>query len=64
VLISHNVKDFVAIHHQFQKEGKQHSGIVVSKKNQLGMLFRKLLHLTSTLKPEDIKNRIEFLGNW
>ncbi len=63
-LLSHNVKDFVVIHRRYIKEGKLHSGIIVSKKDQLGVLLRKLLHLTSTLKPEEMINQIEFLGNW
>lgn len=64
VLLSHNVKDFVVINQKYLEEGISHSGIIVSKKDQLGVLLRKLLHLTSTLKAEDMRNRIEFLGNW
>lgn len=63
-LFTHNTKDFVLLHHKFQQEGKEHSGIIVSKKEPLRILLKRMLHLVFTLNTESIKNRMEFLSNW
>lgn len=59
VLLSHNTKDFVKLHQKFLAEGENHSGIVVSRKDTIGVLLKRILHLTFTLKADDMKNRLE-----
>lgn len=64
VFFTHNVADFVQLHNRFRKEGVNHRGIIVSKKDSLGVLLRKMLHLNAILTMEDMENRLEYLHNW
>lgn len=64
VFFTHNVADFVQLHNRFRKEGVNHNGIIVSKKDSLGVLLRKMLHLNATLTMNDMENRLEYLHRW
>ncbi len=64
IFFTHNVADFVQLHNRFRKGGVNHSGIIVSKKDSLGVLLRKMLHLNATLTMEDMVNRLEYFHNW
>ena len=64
VFFTQNVKDFVKLHIYYQKEKKEHTGIIVSKKDSIGILLRKMLHLNFTLEMQGMKNRLEYLHNW
>jgi len=46
------------------KKGKHHGGIIVAKQISIGELVKRLLRLASTLSPEDMKDRLEYLSNW
>jgi uncharacterized protein with PIN domain len=42
ILISFNIKDYIKLHKKFIKEGKQHSGIILSKQVPIGEFIKKL----------------------
>jgi predicted nuclease of predicted toxin-antitoxin system len=61
-LMSFNTKDFVLLHNQYAKEGKEHWGIIVSKQLPLGETLRRLLSLLQSHSRASMKNRILFLS--
>jgi len=60
-LFSYNVKDFVLLHNEYLDDGRNHSGIIVSKHLPIGETLRRLLNLLQRFSKESIKNQIEFL---
>jgi len=71
-LLSFNVKDYVLLHNKYVHEGKNHSGIIVSKQITLTLnltLKRVLRHLQDNTQSQSqsktmIKNRILFLSTY
>lgn len=61
-LISFNVKDFVLLHNEYAKEGKEHWGIIVSKQLPIGETLRRVLRVLQNNSQTSIKNRILFLS--
>lgn len=66
VLYSFNVGDFYHIHAIYSDEGKSHAGIILARQQQysVGEQMRRLLRLMSALSPDEMRNRVEFLGSW
>lgn len=66
VLYSFNVADFCRLDAEFQMAGFSHAGIVVARQQQfsIGEQMRRLLKLQAARSPEEMINRVEFLGNW
>ncbi len=66
VLVSHNVGDFNRLHKAFLNEGKMHSGIILMRRQTLsiGERLRRLARISSHFSKEEMRNRVEFLGNW
>ena len=56
-----NVKDFVILHNQYAKSGKEHWGIIVSKQLSFKETMSKLLHLLQYNAKETMKNNLAFL---
>ena len=66
VLYSFNVGDFYQLHTNFLAEGRSHAGIVLAPQQRfsIGEQLRRLLRLAATRSPEEMQNRVEFLGAW
>ena len=65
VVFTHNVADFCRFHGQFLREGTPHAGIVVAEQGpSVGERLRRLLKLNEARTAEEMRNRLEFLGNW
>lgn len=63
-ILTHNVKDFPRIHHEFMEKGLSHKGVVVAKQISIGEIVKRLLRLTAEVTTEDMENRLEYLSNW
>lgn len=64
-LYSFNRGDFCRLHTVWLREGRSHSGIILSRQDlSLGEQMRRLLRLTSRLTREEMQDRIEFLSRW
>lgn len=61
ILVTFNVKDFTALHKHFFNEGKNHSGIIVSKQLPIGEFIKKLAVLLHEYRQEDFRDSIHFL---
>ena len=65
IIYSFNVRDYYRLHTQWLTEGKEHSGIILSKQDySIGGQMKGLLKLISMKSAEDMKNQIEFLRVW
>lgn len=66
VLFSFNTSDFVALHSDFLLHGKDHAGIVVARQRRfpIGEQMQRLLRISAALSPDDMRNRLEYLGSW
>ena len=66
VIYSFNVGDFCRLHAEFIDQGRAHAGIIVARQQHfpIGEQLRRLLRITATLSPEDMKDRLEFLSSW
>lgn len=66
VLYSFNVGDFYQLHTQYLEQGKAHAGMILAQQQQyaVGAQMRRLLRLMAHITAEEMKSRVEFLGNW
>jgi hypothetical protein len=66
VLFSFNVGDFYQLHTLYLSEGKSHAGIILSPQQTVpvGEQLRRLLKLIATKSAEEMRNTVEFLGQW
>ncbi len=64
VLITFNVAHFTGLHTAWLRQGRHHAGIIVSNQRPVGDVVRGLLHLSSTLDAESMRDRLEFLSDW
>ncbi len=66
VLYSFNVGDFYQLHTSFLASGVAHAGIILAPQQRfsIGEQLRRLLRLAATYSPEEMRNRVEFLGGW
>jgi len=65
-LYSFNMRDFCRIHAEFLSRSEPHAGIIVARQQSLsiGEQMRRLLRLMATLSADEMRNRVEFLGDW
>ena len=60
-IFTFNVKDFVILHNQYVKSGKEHWGVIVSKQLPFRETMSKLLRLLQGIERETMKNELKFL---
>ena len=66
VLYSYNVSDFHRLHTEWIIEGRDHGGILLAPQQRfsVGEQLRRILRIRSTISAENMRCRVEFLGNW
>ncbi len=64
VVFTFNVRDFARLHKEFLAAGRSHAGIIVSDQLPVGVLLRRLLTLLAARSATDMREQLEFLGNW
>jgi len=63
-ILTFNVAHFAALHGQWLRQGRHHSGLLLSNQRPLGDLLRRLLKLARALDAETMRDRVEFLSDW
>jgi len=64
-LYSFNCGDFYGLHTAWLREGRCHSGIILSRQGlSVGEQMRRLLRIVAARSAEDMRNQIEFLSAW
>jgi hypothetical protein len=66
VLYTFNVRAFFALHKEFIKDNKSHSGIILARQQRysVGEQARRVLKLIANRSAEEMRNRVEFLSSW
>lgn len=64
VVFTYNRGDFVRLHTEWLKNGRQHAGIIVSDQMGTGVVLRRLLRLIDEKSASDMLDWLEFLSNW
>ena len=66
VLYSYNVSDYYRLHSEFLGQGKSHAGIVLCQQTQfsIGEQARRIVEIATAISPDDMCDRVEFLGAW
>jgi len=66
VLYSFNVGDYYRLHNDFMATGEHHAGLILCQQQRfsIGGQLRRLLKVAATLSPEEMSDRVEFLGSW
>ena len=65
-IYSFNVADFCRLHSQWLARQRSHAGIILAQQHQfsVGEQIRRLVRLVGAISDEEMRNRIEFLGDW
>ena len=65
-IYSFNVGDFCRLHSQWLAEPRRHAGIILARQQQfpVGEQMRRVVRLVGTLSEEEMRNRLELLGDW
>jgi hypothetical protein len=66
VLYSFNIGDYLYLHSQYLKQGKNHAGIILGQQQRysLGEQMRRLLRIIAANSAEEMVNDVEFLSAW
>jgi hypothetical protein len=59
-----NTRDYAKLHQQWISENRHHAGIIVSDQIYIGQIIRRLLRLMDARTAVDLRDSLEFLGNW
>jgi hypothetical protein len=61
ILVTHNIRDFIALHRTYLAEGRSHAGIVVTPVRPVGTLLARLVTLHETTTDDEMANTLRFL---
>lgn len=60
-LITHNLREFEALHDSFLSVGQSHAGIIIASAKKVYRLVENLARLLSTLTADEIANQILYV---
>jgi len=63
-ILTHNQRDFVPLHRKWQKEGKHHSGIILSPRIAIGELLRRMLRLLNHITADEMRDNLTYLSDF
>jgi hypothetical protein len=63
-ILTFNIGDFSILHEQYLAEGKEHWGIVLSNREPIGELIRRILRLLNSISADDLKNQVRWLSEF
>ncbi len=63
-ILTHNIRDYVILSKNYEKQNKHHFGIIVSDQIPFNELLRRTLKFLSTHQKDALKNRLIWLQNY
>ncbi len=63
-ILTFNVGDFAILHEQYMTEGKEHWGIILSNREPIGELLRRILRLLNSASADELRNQIRWLNEF
>jgi len=66
VLATCNICDVARVHHDWSAAGRDHAGVILIRQQKWGPreLARRIIRLFTNVPGQDMRNRLEFIGNW
>jgi len=61
-ILTHNIRHFRFLNQQYQEEGRQHFGILLSTQVPLGELLRRTLRFLGRHTADDVRNNLLWLN--
>jgi predicted nuclease of predicted toxin-antitoxin system len=61
-IFSFNAVDYIELHIQYLKDGKKHSGIIISKQLPFSETLQRLLKLLEQVSVDEIRNQLRWLS--
>ena len=63
-ILTHNQQDFAPLHEKWQREGREHAGIILSVQIPIGELLRRTLNLLNQVTADEIHNNLRHLSDF
>jgi len=60
-LFTYNTSDYLPIHQDWIRRGREHYGLIVSNQLPIGETIRRMLNLLNRLTADEIRNQIRWL---
>lgn len=64
MVVTHNIKDFEQLHTAWMDKGKEHAGIAVAKRVEIGRMLHALVNLLDQYSADEAKNQLFYLLNF
>lgn len=64
VILTRNIRHFIALQREYYKKGLQHEGILVTDYLPLKEMIRRLMNFIDKTNPAKIKNTLDWLQNY
>ena len=59
-----NIADFVKIHLDYARKGREHSGIILAKQLPIGLIVAAMLRFLSSSKAKNVQNQVVWSSEW
>lgn len=63
-ILTFNIGDFSVLHEQYMAEGKEHWGIILSSREPIGELLRRILRLLNSVSADELRNQVRWLSEF
>lgn len=63
-ILSRNRNDFIRLAQEYEKDGREHYGIIITQQLPLGELARYLLRLLDSVTADEMKNTFRYLSDF
>ncbi len=63
-ILTFNIGDFSILHEHYMTEGKEHWGIILSNREFIGELLRRILRLLNSVSADELKNQVRWLSEF
>ena len=63
-LLTHNRDDYIRLAQEYERTGRDHHGIIVSRQLPLGEMRKLLLRLLDSVTADDMKNNFRYLSDF
>lgn len=63
-VLTHNRQDFSPMHERWLSEGREHAGIILSTRIEIGELLRRTLRLLNEVTADDMRNNLRHLNDF
>ena len=63
-LLTHNRQHFAPLHERWLSEGREHAGIILSTRIEIGELLRRTLRLLNEVTADEMRNNLRHLNDF